>query len=673
MNDTESTRPSRVRGLLGSLAPIASVAGLVLVLLAPGGPPPRTEGVTSDAGPLADPLCREPASPEISRLLQAMDEGPGGLARVQSELPEALASAGASFLTRCADTRAPLPEWVLEQLGRMGQPIGDVSAPAWGGVTLLDLDGDGAEEPVVHLRLQGPAAGEGVLVLAAFFREGRRLWSGLALPWLAGTEESELRAWMPDRLPFEKSRYLALHAVHPYGGVGELAALRWRGREPELVCRDRRAGLFVASDLAQTLCEGRVPRLQQVQMSWFFWKAAFFAAAVLVLAWLAVRALHRRDDRGRRAAERLSEQWAATARKRGLERRRGLRLVDGCWEGPRFAGKLEGADVETTLVQHEQAGQVCLDLRLQAWPAGTRPPQVDLGRRPRTDQTPVATGDVDFDSRLIAQGRAPEVLALLSAPVREAARELESGPDAALEDGVLTARVPLLPALGVARATPEQAAWRLQALARLAPRLGLGTETIEQRLLENLRADPCAEMRRRSLLALVSRGGELAEVREALRLALASDDVLLRLEAAAAEGSDSAPLQALDVTEAALAALVPQAAERAAELLGDRAEPEAEPLLLELLRRPEPPVRLEAARALGRTGSAASVELLLALARDGADAELLQAMREAVAAIQGRLSGAEAGRLSLAEAAESAGALSFEHADAGALSLPPPG
>jgi hypothetical protein len=96
------------------------------------------------------------------------------------------------------------------------------------------------------------------------------------------------------------------------------------------------------------------------------------------------------------------------------------------------------------------------------------------------------------------------------------------------------------------------------------------------------------------------------------------------------------------------------------------------PLLAALAAAP-PPVRTAAAAALGTVGDVAAVAPLRAAAAGaGADGTLKRAVRQAVAEIHSRLSGAAPGQLSLAGDADAAGRLSLadtSESAAGRLSL----
>ncbi|MEY2932866.1 MAG: hypothetical protein RL033_3615, partial [Pseudomonadota bacterium] len=114
----------------------------------------------------------------------------------------------------------------------------------------------------------------------------------------------------------------------------------------------------------------------------------------------------------------------------------------------------------------------------------------------------------------------------------------------------------------------------------------------------------------------------------------------------------------------------------AAQALGVLAQPHTEPALLRLLADPSTEVQQASAEALGALGSVAAVEPLLPLTESLLRPQLRQAARGAIGRIQSRLGSVEAGRVSLAEPHELAGALDLADTSAavraGELSLVEP-
>jgi HEAT repeat protein len=109
----------------------------------------------------------------------------------------------------------------------------------------------------------------------------------------------------------------------------------------------------------------------------------------------------------------------------------------------------------------------------------------------------------------------------------------------------------------------------------------------------------------------------------------------------------------------------PQTAQACLEALALLGRAEAEGLILLALRSEDDAVARAAARAIGKVGTVAAVAALREAAEGGG--EMRRAARQAIAEIQGRLTGAEPGQLSLAGG--EAGALSLADGEPGRLSL----
>jgi hypothetical protein len=108
----------------------------------------------------------------------------------------------------------------------------------------------------------------------------------------------------------------------------------------------------------------------------------------------------------------------------------------------------------------------------------------------------------------------------------------------------------------------------------------------------------------------------------------------------------------------------------AARALGELSRPDTEPTLIALLGDPSSDVQRASADALGRFASVAAVEPLLPLSENLMRPQLRQAARGAIGRIQSRLGAVEAGRVSLAEPHELAGALDLaDGTRAGELAL----
>jgi len=166
--------------------------------------------------------------------------------------------------------------------------------------------------------------------------------------------------------------------------------------------------------------------------------------------------------------------------------------------------------------------------------------------------------------------------------------------------------------------------------------------------------------------AVVALGGRLttAEARGILRSALRTRREATARACLAAlgarKGAEVVPTLAkvLAVEKAELAAA-------AADALGATGDASAEPALLSALEGSDPAVPLAAARALGCVGTTAAVQPLKDLEKR--DRSCRATARQAIAAIQLRLAGAEPGQLSLAGG--ESGQLSLAEGEEGRLSL----
>jgi len=312
----------------------------------------------------------------------------------------------------------------------------------------------------------------------------------------------------------------------------------------------------------------------------------------------------------------------------------------------------------------------------------------------------IEVGDAAFDGEFFVQGQPALALALLDRETRPLLTRLlrgqvrpggESEVNASLSDGVLTVEIrerlfsdpldklpaALAAALEVGRrlVAPRDTAARIaenvrdepEAGARLQGLLLLAREfpdrpATRERLLA-AREDPSAEVRLRAAMALgeEGRGTLVALVRDEG----SADAVAAKAVAALGDGIP------VDLAEATLrrVAGTPQSTETTVaclDALGRLGRVEAEGLLIEVLKSPEPQVRAAAARALGRAGTAAAVAALHEAME--ARGEISRSVgRQAIAEIQSRLSGAAPGQLSLSGA--EAGALSLADGEPGRLSI----
>ena len=282
--------------------------------------------------------------------------------------------------------------------------------------------------------------------------------------------------------------------------------------------------------------------------------------------------------------------------------------------------------------------------------------------------TDIGTGDAAFDAGAAVHGPLATTRALLDAPTRAGILDLFGRFTAGrIDRGLLSFES--TEALGV----PDSLdAASLQRALRVAHMLETPASTAD-RLAAIVREDPLAKVRALALQALCEAGADHPVAQEALQQASHDPDPSVRLQAGRALGPrGEALLRALasdaavpDVVSAeaidalgeaftleharavllreiasgrgrtALAALRALAPGGAAEVPALSAALAAEPMVAE-----------EAARALGRVAGAGAVAALHAAEARGGDVR--RAARDAIAAIQSRLTGASPGQVSLA-------------------------
>jgi hypothetical protein len=327
----------------------------------------------------------------------------------------------------------------------------------------------------------------------------------------------------------------------------------------------------------------------------------------------------------------------------------------------------------------------------------------------------IEIGDEIFDRTFIIQGPAGMVFALLNAETRRLLL-------------ALSAETRLEIRLGELRAEEDSDEKLPALLPRLldAGRRFSQPPDIPRRLAENVRRDPETRVRLQSLLCLIREHPGEAETAEAIRAACLDPSPEIRLQAAKELGPEGHDVL-LKIAESlvddvlcadAVSALGPDLSFEPAKTILDRAldsrhlqtaracveafgqngaaavsplvrvlkseskelaavaiqaleaigSPAERLLILTLQRREERDLRLAAAAALGRVGTAAAVLPLEEVAqRSWVNRELRRAALQAIADIQSRLHGASPGQLSLAGGA--AGQLSLAEAEAGQLSL----
>jgi hypothetical protein len=314
--------------------------------------------------------------------------------------------------------------------------------------------------------------------------------------------------------------------------------------------------------------------------------------------------------------------------------------------------------------------------------------------------TRLPTGDAAFDAAVFVTGRPAVVRAVLDHETRRLARALFAGvlPATDAEDAVA---MPLAIDVSRKELRAEIAGdWRsgdpllargVRAVCALA--LRLRTFSVEKDLGAVARADPEPAVRRFALSTLVTEAPAHSAALRAARHACQDPDPLIRLQGALAlggrghetllalvnerclddEGSeealralgDAAPVEAAArILAHALSSGQHRTARAAVACLG-RAGGAAEPSLLAALESPADDVVGEAARLLGEAGTVRAVPRLRDMEERGGTVR--RAAREAIAAIQSRLSGASAGQVALADG--DAGRLSVSEDGDGRVSL----
>lgn len=295
------------------------------------------------------------------------------------------------------------------------------------------------------------------------------------------------------------------------------------------------------------------------------------------------------------------------------------------------------------------------------------------------------TGDPGFDDAFSIEGPTLQLFALLDADTRRRMCAVNGAGRLEISPGRIEAVI----------SRDEPVVDVLPSLLEIGKRLGTPAD-IPRKLVENVKQDFDGEVRLQNLLLLLRElPGDPATV-EALRAACRDWSPATRLRAATALGpegrslivelahgleDDSVSAEAVSILDEELPlerveALLGRAgssgrlktAFACVEALGRREDPAAETSLVQALQQERPEVRVAAANALARSGSAAAVLPLKAAAeRLPLDRELRHATRQAIAQIQSRVQGASPGQLSLAEA--EGGELSLADETSGQLSL----
>ena len=448
--------------------------------------------------------------------------------------------------------------------------------------------------------------------------------------------------------------------------------------------------------------------------------ATAFLAAIRIANWRSDAA------RRRRAASALVSHFHTAGLQFGFVATR-----ESAVRGPEWRGHLRDCDVSVeatptgpdgwaTKVTVRPASPLlsALYVQMRWWPAGSTLRDTEL-----SGTADIRTGDGDFDRRLEAGGHTPTVRALLTSDVRQALVALARGGVVCVDPRGLAYEVFEQPRSAVDVVTLVH---RVTAAAELFPRVS----DVFAALADNASNDPQPGVRERCLATLLADApehprttgtltGAFCDGNDAVRvvaaIALGERGLsVLREIAAQQTGEEEPPARAIavlgrhltpDETLAildsalmckrrvvaaaaveSLARTVDPAAYRrlaavvqaddqllaviAVNALGEAGTSEAEQLLVEALSSCTQGLRRVVVRALGRTGSVATIARLRALMEgDAGAADLTSLVQQAIAEIQSRLTDATPGRLSLAEG--DSGDLSLAEDDAsGRLSLP---
>ncbi|HTV22969.1 MAG TPA: HEAT repeat domain-containing protein [Polyangiaceae bacterium] len=421
------------------------------------------------------------------------------------------------------------------------------------------------------------------------------------------------------------------------------------------------------------------------------------------------------DERTRR--RQCFDAWHAALRAAGLDSRQ-LTATES-----RATGELDGASVNIELKGHDFNVYTHYQ-SLIAVESAHIPRSLSLRRDPdvassvrwsRTDD--VKTGDRQFDERHVLKELDAHVCAALGYTTRALLTPL-------LSQGVNIEGGKFIYRSDWSERENASLPQLLRRLAAIAQALSIPPEQVPQRLAQSALTDPAPDVRLSNLRYLVAPATNaprsiiddtvptlLEDPHAAVRalaaqhagvqghpvlrqlVADASIELAVRIQAARALGQRTSPdLEGLraalldrlppevlcaalsvagahadaDLRDAVLrsaASVHPSVRAEAAGALGVLADPLTEPHLILLLSDPDPDVQQASADALGAFGSIAAVEPLLPLTGGLMRAlRVTEAARAAIVRIQGRLGDVDAGRLSLSESHELAGAVDIANA-----------
>jgi hypothetical protein len=369
-----------------------------------------------------------------------------------------------------------------------------------------------------------------------------------------------------------------------------------------------------------------------------------------------------------------SRRWKALSR---VAKQLGLKPV-----GPRL-GKLAGTVQGFKVVATSQELRARVRIDLDPW---DRSFWMTIGLRdpsPRSAHE-IQSGDPELDPKIRIAGSSDlEVLALLDPAFRHRLAGLPEATSIEVRDGLVSVEGDDL----LGESLPSFVDLALDVAARVAKR---PSKDAACRVLEQL--DPQPGVHKRQLLAVLEAEG--AEGERAAELAIASEDLELRIRGGARLGDRGVPalesalkepnvpprlalialetlgrrgMPVVDLMERLVAAV----GGSAVAALGRLATPQAEASLIRILRgSSDPEIQRASIEALAPFAQLSSVEALLPLSHGVlGDRRVKRAARAAIAQIQGRHGHGSAGELAIAGADLEEGALS-QAPGAGALGEP---
>jgi hypothetical protein len=357
--------------------------------------------------------------------------------------------------------------------------------------------------------------------------------------------------------------------------------------------------------------------------------------------------------------------YRAAAAHVGLTQTTERRSLGDIWAIEGLAGSFrvsisrEGRDYRhgrRTLITVSGNGQIPSGLALRAEGLG---PRIDKALGDRE----VVIGDAGFDGEIYARGPEDVLRALCDARTRSLLRALVR-----LNGVVAKGRVRVGARKAPRNAEPVAAVLEtaLDAARSLVP-----AKNVVERIADLVRSDPEIGVREQCLMYLARAHRGHPAVQSVIREAFTMPIPELRVRAAIALGAEgrNTLLELVGSTD-----LNAECAADGIRALGEAlSEPRCIEILQEALRLERGPVVRALVEALGLRGTAAAVAPLRAVIEAHAfGGGLRREAAQAIARIQSRLQGAEAGQVSIPDGQADAGQLSLANAAAGRVSLDQP-